>query len=405
MSSDRPPFEPSEHRSAEHSGARSTEMAASNDTSDVSAERVMGAVRGEKEFEFSHLVLGEPIPFAVPAQRVEHTWARLSKASAGAAVVSPGAAHKRLTGPLIAFAACAATFAAGVWVGEGNGGRGGFNASSRVMSAEPLSVALPSGNIPADMQRAQQPAKMAEQAASATSMASEPPASNAGEAESRVVGRARLGHGVLPSVNPVAGSTTAGGVLPAPVHTSEVAVAMTATAVGAPAWQRLANDGDYEGALAEITAAGGFERTVQLASAEQLMLLSDVARGTGQQQRALAALRRIVSEHAADQVAPLAALNMGNLLDKMGDSAGATQAFAVYRALSPNGDFAEDSLVRQIRSAVGAGQQDLARRLVRQYEVDFPEGRQADEVARWAERIPTESESGDAGTAQSEAAQ
>ena len=133
------------------------------------------------------------------------------------------------------------------------------------------------------------------------------------------------------------------------------------------------------------------------------MLLSDVARATGQQQRALAALRRIVSEHASDPVAPLAALNMGNLLDKMGDGAGATQAFAVYRALSPKGDFAEDALVRQIRSAVSAGQQDLARRLVRQYETDFPEGRRADEVARWAEQIPTQSDSVDAGAVEESA--
>jgi TolA-binding protein len=96
---------------------------------------------------------------------------------------------------------------------------------------------------------------------------------------------------------------------------------------------------------------------------------------------------------------------MGNLLDKMGDGAAATQAFAVYRALSPRGDFAEDALVRELRSAVNAGKQDLARRLVHQYEVDFPEGRQADEVARWAEQIPTQSEPGDAGVALSESAQ
>ena len=191
-------------------------------------------------------------------------------------------------------------------------------------------------------------------------------------------------------------------VVTAPLQNAHAAAAVTATAVSAPAWQRLAYDGDYEGALADITAMGGFERILQSASAEQLMLLSDVARGTGQQQRALAALRRIVSEHASDAVAPLAALNMGNLLDKMGDGAGATRAFAVYRALSPKGDFAEDALVRQIRSAVSAGEQDLARRLVRQYEVDFPEGRQSDEVARWVEQIPTESEFGDAGSGLSE---
>ena len=155
-----------------------------------------------------------------------------------------------------------------------------------------------------------------------------------------------------------------------------------------PGWQRLANNGEYEAALVEITQSGGFERILATASAEQLMLMSDVARAPGQQQRALAALRRIVSDYPADPVAPLAALNLGNLLEKMGDGAGATQAFAVYRSLSPKGDFVEDALVRQISSAVSAGQQELARSLVAQYESDFPDGRRADEVARWSEQLP-----------------
>ncbi len=63
---------------------------------------------------------------------------------------------------------------------------------------------------------------------------------------------------------------------------------------------------------------------------------------------------------------------MGNLLDKMGDGSGATQAFARYRALSPKGERAEDALVRQLRSAVKAGQRALAQKLVHQYEADFP---------------------------------
>jgi TolA-binding protein len=174
-------------------------------------------------------------------------------------------------------------------------------------------------------------------------------------------------------------------------------VAAVSNASGTSAWQKQANRGEYDAAQEEIERAGGFERILESASAEQLLLLSETARATGQQQRALAALRRIVSEHLSDPVAPLAALNMGNLLNKMGDGAGATRAFAVYRTLSPQGDFAEDALVGQIRSAVSAGQPDLAQRLVRQYEADFPEGRRADEVARWAEQIPTRSESPDAG--------
>lgn len=374
---------------------------------DVEA-RTEGAIsEAHEEFEFSRLVLGQSVPFEVPPERVERTWARLSHASAGTAELTK-ARHdrRRHAGPLLAFAACVATFVVGVWVGEGNvGGRSaGFDAS-RGMSAEPVGVALPSGEGVVPSRRGEsivleQPSR---QDAVSANQASEVRAFSADDPEraARSTGTTRAAANVRPSVH-LAGTTMANGVVPLPVNTED-AVAVTPSAVVLPRWQRLAKDGDDDGALIEIATVGGFEHVLQSASAEQLMLLSDVARGTGQLQRALAALRRIVSEHPSDPVAPLAAFNMGNLLDKMGDGAGAAQAFAVYRALSPQGEFAEDALVGQLRSAVSAGQQGLARRLVRQYEADFPEGRRADEVARWAEQIPTESESGDAGSAAEEA--
>lgn len=342
--------------------------------------------KDEKDFEFSNLVIGEHVPFDLSTQRVERTWARLAAAQGGS--LARAGASQRRSGAWLALAACAATFAVGVWVGEGGVRGGGALNSPRVMSAEPVGQALPSAAV----------ANRAEGNDVAAVRQAEPalPGTNAASSvgEARAVIPARLNSGLRGSGLLTPAPTA---LVVAPVHTSEAVAAVSATSTVTPGWLRLANNGDYEGALVEIGAAGGFERILQTASAEQLMLLSDVARATGQQQRALAALRRIVSEHASDPVAPLAALNMGNLLDKIGDGAGATQAFAVYRALSPKGDFAEDALVRQIRSAVSAGQQDLARRLVRQYEADFPEGRRADEVARWAEQIPTQSDSVDAG--------
>lgn len=357
---------------------------------DSTLESSIGAAKDEKDFEFSNLVIGEQVPFNLPTERVERTWARLAAASHGQPLTR---AVRGRSGAWVALAACAATFAVGVWVGDGGGLRGGVAAvSPRVMSAEPVGQALPSAG-------AANPARQGEGHDGVAVRQSEPsdlpaPSAALNADDARDVIPARLNNGLRGGALLTPAPTA---LVAAPVHTSEAVVTLAAASITNPGWQRLANNGDYEGALVEIGAAGGFERILQTASAEQLMLLSDVARATGQQQRALAALRRIVSEHASDPVAPLAALNMGNLLDKMGDGAGATQAFAVYRALSPKGDFAEDALVRQIRSAVSAGQQDLARRLVRQYETDFPEGRRADEVARWAEQIPTQSDSVDAG--------
>lgn len=150
--------------------------------------------------------------------------------------------------------------------------------------------------------------------------------------------------------------------------------------LGPPEWQRLADDGRYMEAVAEIAAQGGFDAVVGEATAEQLMLLVDVSRATGQRDRAILALRRIVRQHGSDPNASVAAWMLGNELVKSGDAEGAAQAFAMYRALSPNGDFAEDALAREFEVAVDQGDLHHARTLAEKYARDFPDGRRGDEV-------------------------
>lgn len=145
-------------------------------------------------------------------------------------------------------------------------------------------------------------------------------------------------------------------------------------------WRRLADDGHYAEALAALDANGGFDSALTDATADQLMSLVDVARATGQRDRALVALRRIVSEHGADPNAPVAAWMLGNELVKAQDFASAEQAFAMYRALSPGGDFAEDALARQIDMAVEQGHTDHARKLAGQYIKEFPDGPRTAEI-------------------------
>jgi hypothetical protein len=153
-------------------------------------------------------------------------------------------------------------------------------------------------------------------------------------------------------------------------------------------WQRLADEGQYAQALAALESGGGFDKALHDATADQLMSLVDVARATGQRDRAIVALRRIVSEHGADPNAPVAAWMLGNELAKIHDAASAEQAFAMYRALSPSGDFAEDALARQVDMAAEQGHGDHARRLAEQYLKEFPDGpRTADiqtELERWS---------------------
>jgi hypothetical protein len=165
-------------------------------------------------------------------------------------------------------------------------------------------------------------------------------------------------------------------VVPAPQSLIEPTVPGPVT----PLWQLAAQQGEYQIALGELEANGGFEAVATQADADQLMYLADVARATGFRQRAVMAWRRVISQHASDPQAPLAAWSLGNLLEKAGDPLGAAEAFAVYRGLSPQGDFAEDALAREIRMAAAQQNAQLVNRLAAQYDQAFPNGRRAQEI-------------------------
>jgi TolA-binding protein len=156
-------------------------------------------------------------------------------------------------------------------------------------------------------------------------------------------------------------------------------------------WQRLADEGQYSQALSALESTGGFDAVLRDATAEQLMSLVDVARATGQRDRAILALRRIVSEHGTDPNAPVAAWMLGNELAKVNDLVGAEQAFAMYRALSPNGDFAEDALGRQIDMAQAQGDLEHAKILAGQYMKEFPDGPRSADIQAELERMSRES--------------
>jgi len=82
---------------------------------------------------------------------------------------------------------------------------------------------------------------------------------------------------------------------------------------------------------------------------------------------------------------------LGNELAKASDLVGAEQAFAMYRALSPNGDFAEDALGRQIDMAQAQGNLEHARILEGQYMKEFPDGPRSADIQAGLERMSRES--------------
>jgi hypothetical protein len=164
-------------------------------------------------------------------------------------------------------------------------------------------------------------------------------------------------------------------VVPAPAPTS--------AQPASPEWYRLAGEEfnfDFKAASAAIDTQGGYDAVMSKASPEQLMVLADIATATNQSARAIQALRRVVERFPNDPNAPLAALSLGHKLAKVGDRSGAARAYAAYRSLSPNGDFAEDALAREVEVAIEQGNLELARQLTDQYAKDFPNGRRLGEL-------------------------
>jgi transmembrane sensor len=93
------------------------------------------------------------------------------------------------------------------------------------------------------------------------------------------------------------------------------------------AWRELAEQGAHDEAYRVIGRAG-LEARARTASAEQLMLLADVARLSGHPNEAIAPLERLIAEHPSDGSAPVAAVVLGRIeMDRLGRSDRARRAF------------------------------------------------------------------------------
>lgn len=162
-------------------------------------------------------------------------------------------------------------------------------------------------------------------------------------------------------------------------------------------WQRLVEIGDFPGARQALDRQGGFDVAMAQASPSELMSLVDIARASGERGQATSALRQVLAHPEAPE-APLAAWTLGNLLDQAGDQPGAAQAFALYRRLSPAGEFAEDAAARQVDVALREGNLELVTQLASDYARDFPHGRRLSEFRRAQRALQASDGDQDAGT-------
>jgi transmembrane sensor len=115
-----------------------------------------------------------------------------------------------------------------------------------------------------------------------------------------------------------------------------------------------------------------------------LMLAADVARLSGHSGQAVGPLQQVVSQHAGDPRAPLAAFTLGRvLLDELGRPGQAAGAFAKARRLAPGGALAQDALAREVESLAKAGQAVAARERALEYVQSYPNGLRIQSVRRY----------------------
>jgi transmembrane sensor len=153
-----------------------------------------------------------------------------------------------------------------------------------------------------------------------------------------------------------------------------------ASALRGPSWRALARDGDYQAALTRLKLEGS--ETVRDVP-EDLLLAADVARLGGQPDRAVGPLSRIISSHATDSRAPLAAFTLGRtLLDQLGRPRQAAKAFATAQRLDVTGSLSEDALAREVECWSRAGETEQARSRAEAYLTRYPNGRRIQFVRR-----------------------
>jgi TolA-binding protein len=297
---------------------------------------------------------------AVPA-RVERVWRRLERDLGEGRGTRSASAWRRVARPL----AFVAVFVAGV--GVGGVGWGGIELGGRAWPSFGQTALAPEVTTWVD----EEPAGVAARAPEIAP----PQAPRSREATSELSQR-------RPRSRSARGSR---------VHEGAVAVAPAPVAIAsarkeAPGWYGLWRNDDLEAARLAIQAQGGFAAVIEQASPEQLMAMADIARSAQESSHAIAALRRVVERFPWDPNAPIAALTLGNMLERAGDRAGAAQAYQVARSLSPGGEFAEDALAHEVDSALEHGELEHARALLEQYAREFPTAQRLPELRTAVER-------------------
>ena len=139
-------------------------------------------------------------------------------------------------------------------------------------------------------------------------------------------------------------------------------------------WQSLAHASRFKEAFARVNERG-FDAELGRAGSDDLVLLGDVARLSGDSGRALLAYQRVRSRAAGTEAAANAAFAMGRVcFDQRGSYAEAAQWFATYRNERGDGPLARDATGRQMEALSRAGDTAGAARVAEDYLRRYPQG-------------------------------
>jgi transmembrane sensor len=146
---------------------------------------------------------------------------------------------------------------------------------------------------------------------------------------------------------------------------------------GEGTWRELARGGRLQEAYASL-GPKGIGREARRLGVTDLFALADVARLSGHPLEAEGPLQRIVTDHADDPQAPLAAFALGRLeLDSLGKPERAAASFARALELGVPRSLREDLRARLVEAYLRAGNRAAARSAARDYNREFPDGRYA----------------------------
>jgi TolA-binding protein len=127
-------------------------------------------------------------------------------------------------------------------------------------------------------------------------------------------------------------------------------------------------------------------RVERVTPAEMLFDEARLARGEQRHADAAQAYEQLITRHPGDRRAGLAALELGRLrMDRLGDPAGAAEAFTTSLRLSPRSPLREDTMARLVRAHEAAGSNAACGRVKARYLERYPDGRHVTDITRRCE--------------------